>query len=123
MLPGARPPIFVLLFFSIFGFIGITVLVFLWGGGDGFGDPPLFFKVFGSFIALGFMVMGFGLPLTLLRRSRDEPSGMAAGPRPRGAGKGYACPSCGGNTGDAEVSPAGDVKCPYCNGWWNIHRR
>ena len=37
-----------------FAGIGLTVLAFLWFGDDGFGGPPLVFKVFGSFIAIVF---------------------------------------------------------------------
>lgn len=34
----------------------------------------------------------------------------------------YQCPACGARiqAGDG-VSPKGDVKCPYCAGWFNIH--
>ena len=124
MKPAAKPPLFMMLFFSIFGFIGLTVLFFLWGSGDGFHSPSLVFKVFGSFIALGFMAMGFGVPLSALKKSKAAGGGSGAGSGPgvpRAAG-GYECPSCGANVKGAEVSPSGDVKCPYCNGWWNIHR-
>ncbi|MEM1085224.1 MAG: hypothetical protein AAGI48_14020 [Verrucomicrobiota bacterium] len=120
MNPTPKPLLFMLFFFSIFGFIGIAVLVFLWGSGDGFGSPPLVFKVFGSFIALGFMAMGFGVPLTAIRKAKElEAKGGSSAPLKPGS---YRCPSCGSNVRDAEVSPSGDVKCPYCNGWWNIHR-
>ena len=115
-----------LLFFSIFGFIGIAVIVFLWGSGDGFGSPPLFFKVFGSFIALGFMAMGFGVPLSFLRRGKEMVNLTVSGQQPQApppVPESLKCPSCGANVGKAEVSPSGDVKCIYCHGWWNIHRR
>ena len=43
----------------IFAGIGLTVIVFLWGAlRDGFGSPPLFFRVFGTFIALAFVAFG-----------------------------------------------------------------
>jgi hypothetical protein len=120
MKPSPRPPLFMLLFFSIFGFIGIALLVFLWGSGEGFGSPPLFAKVFGSFIALGFMAMGFGVPLTAIKKSKELVSGTDF--KREGEGGGYKCPNCGANVQDADVSPSGDLKCPYCKGWWNIHR-
>jgi hypothetical protein len=124
-LPG-RPPLFVLLFFSIFGFIGIAVIAFLWGSGDGFGSPPLFFKVFGSLIALGFIAMGFGVPLGAVRRGKEMEKlierGLTPQPPPP-VPETLQCPTCGANVGKAEVSPSGDVKCAYCHGWWNIHRR
>lgn len=48
-----------------------------------------------------------------------EAAGPAAGDPRRDP---YQCPACGARiqTGD-EVSPKGDVKCPYCAGWFNIH--
>lgn len=37
--------------------------------------------------------------------------------------KNYDCDNCGARLGkDAEVSPSGDVKCKYCNKWFNIYR-
>ena len=35
---------------------------------------------------------------------------------------GYDCPNCGAALGkEADVSPSGDVKCGYCERWFNIH--
>jgi hypothetical protein len=113
----------VLLFLSIFGFVGIAVLIFLWGPGDGFDSPPLIFRVIGSFIALGFMLMGFGAPLSLMQKRKgiaDTQEPMTAKSPPATQ---LACPSCGANLGGAEVSPSGDVKCSYCKGWFNVHGR
>jgi hypothetical protein len=117
-----RPPLFLLLFMSIFGFIGIAVLIFLWGSGDGFGGPPLIFKVVGSLIAMGFVVMGFGVPLTLWRKGK-ELGDMLDSVIPKPPPSQLACPTCGANLGNAEVSPSGDAKCTYCKGWFNIHQR
>lgn len=37
--------------------------------------------------------------------------------------KEYECEHCGAGLGkNADVSPSGDVKCQYCNKWFNIHR-
>ena len=34
----------------------------------------------------------------------------------------YQCPACGARIQEGdEVSPKGDVRCPYCTGWFNIH--
>jgi hypothetical protein len=117
----------------IFAGIGITVLVFLWGQpSGGFGAPPLFFRVFGSLIALAFVVVGGGSGLMILTgrrpptrfgrsllnrarraaRRREKPPSQSA----------YACPRCGAPLADgADVSPHGDVKCTYCNCWFNVH--
>ncbi len=121
-----RPPIFILFFFSIFGFIGLSLIIWLWTA-DGFGAPPTIFKIFGSFIALGFMAMGFGVSASallnkgkLMSPTTGNPSST---PTKKPAPGTYDCPNCGANVGDVEVSPSGDLKCSYCNEWWNIHRR
>jgi len=121
-----RLPLFMMFFFSIFGFIGLTVLVFLWSQSpDEFGAPPLIFKLVGSFIALAFMAMGFGMPITaILNRGKAgslEDFGSASS-GPSASAVGYRCPHCGAGLGKQEVSPSGDVKCAYCHKWWNIHR-
>jgi hypothetical protein len=57
--------------------IGLTVLGFLWSSSlDEFGRSPflLFFRIFGSFIALGFVLTGFGIlfasPATLMEQMK-----------------------------------------------------
>lgn len=129
--PGQRPrpPIFVLLFFALFGCVGIAVLVSLWFPSRVGMQPPWIAKAVGSLIALMFIAMGFGMPISALRASRshtdtgepheDSPEGDAASP----GAVGYRCPNCGANLGpDQEVSPSGDTKCVYCKRWWNIHQ-
>lgn len=33
-----------------------------------------------------------------------------------------ACPSCGAPVKDGgDVSPSGDIRCPHCSRWYNIH--
>lgn len=124
------PGIVVLAFFSVFGFIGIAVLVFVWSPTDPFHTPPLFFRVFASFIACAFMLLGFGLPLSAIVRARRHGGSIAghdpasSGPAAPSSGAGYACPNCGAGLGQGqEVSPGGDAKCGYCHRWWNILRR
>ena len=103
--------------------IGLTTIVSLWAAPFGdFMSPPLMFRIFGSFIAIVFVVFGgtfawgsfFGGSL-----SRFQPQDHEA---PRGAGGNYTCPKCGAPLEDgAEVSPRGDVKCRHCGGWYNVH--
>jgi hypothetical protein len=124
-----------LLFVSMFGCIGLALLIFLWSAPtDGFHSPPLFFRLFGSCIAICFMAVGFGLPISALRArlsgAVDGAPGTPTSAAPSGAdaahaaqGDGYRCPSCGAAlVSGQEVSPSGDVKCGYCRKWWNIHR-
>lgn len=128
--PVPRPAWFILIFFSLFGFIGLTLLIFLWFGSDSdFGRPPLIARLIGSFVAMGFMAMGFGMPISaILAWSRgetgtDEGAGVASVEGAPPAPAGYRCPHCAAGLGaQQEVSPSGDVKCGYCNKWWNIHR-
>lgn len=126
--PKARLPVVFLAFFALFGCVGVAVLIFIWSPSDMSMDPPLIFKIVGSFIATMFMVMGFGVPLSAIKAARcadDAGSAPSAGPSPGGDAKagGYRCPNCGAGLGpDQEVSPSGDAKCTYCKRWWNIHR-
>ncbi|MGZ0172849.1 MAG: hypothetical protein ACKVHE_25215 [Planctomycetales bacterium] len=120
--------------------IGMTVLIGLWGGG--MGNPPLFFRVFGSFIALAFVMTGVGIFTTAgklgdprrmaqslqemqkeLAANQPEADSSPAQPADAAAPKvGYDCPNCGAALGkEADVSPSGDVKCGYCERWFNIH--
>ena len=115
-----------MLFISIFGFIGVAVLIFLWSpSSDRFDGPPLFFRVFGSLIALAFMAMGFGLPISALLARSASPSITEGADHPSSSSEssaGYRCSHCGAGLGEGqEVSPKGDVKCSYCHKWWNIH--
>lgn len=124
--PQPRLPIFMLVFVSMFGLIGVALLVFLWSqSSHEFGAPPLVFRLVGSCIAIAFIAVGFGVPLTALR-ARSAAGVTNGSSRPESApasGDGYKCPHCGAGLGqNQEVSPSGDVKCGYCNKWWNIHR-
>lgn len=123
--------------------IGLTVLGFLWGTPfNEFGSPPLFFRVFGSFIALSFLLVGAGfiagpslargqggrlkgmmqdLAETARNTQRNGPA-KTSGESPTEPKVGYDCPNCGAALGtDCDVSPSGDAKCGYCKRWFNIH--
>ena len=113
-----------------FAGIGLTVLGFLWFGDDGFGSPPLIFRLVGSFIAIVFVVFGgtMGLSAVFARGLMADPTERLkalqgnAGAETRVPGS-YVCPNCGATLGNAEVSPLGDVKCTFCGSWFNIHSR
>jgi hypothetical protein len=119
-----------------FGGIGLTVLGFLWlTPFNQFDSPPLFFRLFGSFIALVFVVVGgtafFGAisgrglmaPGATLPQPRSQPAPRPAPTLDNSIPAGYACPHCGAPlTQQADVSPLGDVKCPFCHTWFNIHQ-
>jgi hypothetical protein len=117
--------------------IGLTVLGFLWlTPFHEFGSPPLFFRLFGSFVALPFVFVGaaalFGNPeswakarIEQARRLRNlaQEAGLSENrPAQPGSSAGYVCPSCNAPLGEkADVSPSGDVKCLHCGRWFNIH--
>lgn len=126
--------------------IGLTVLTFAWSNSfdGGMGGIPIFFRIFVSFIALFFIIMGAGLvfgggglmpPQHLVDKVLDMQQQMEAGmrargmtppgdkpPAPRMTSDGYICPSCNAPIGTkADVSPHGDVKCTHCGRWFNVH--
>jgi hypothetical protein len=127
--PGGRVigAVFGIAFFGM----GLTIIGFLWGAPfDEFGSPPVVFRIFGSFIALVFVAVGGMVALSAL--TGRNLLGSSAAPaldavNPRGgqgtAPDGYQCPHCGAPlSSQADVSPLGDVKCAFCDRWFNIHR-
>jgi hypothetical protein len=112
---------------SVFGFgfcgIGLTLLVFLWSQSSGSIDsPPPFFRVVGSLMGVMFAVFGGTMGVMFIRGKVGQ--SPAIPPTPPGPGAtSYRCPHCGASLPDkAEVSPLGDVKCPFCHAWMNIHQ-
>jgi len=59
-----------------------------------------------------------------LERSRDQRRRTTPPPAPPGS-RGrmdFRCGHCGATQqGPMDVSPSGDVKCTYCNKWFNAH--
>ncbi len=114
------------IFPAIFACIGIMFIRFLWSDND-FGGPPVEFKVIGTLISSVFVLMGISGVITGGVASKQSPN--QNGPaRSRSTGeaqdgeRGYACTNCGASlSAKAEVSPSGDVKCSYCERWFNIH--
>lgn len=110
--------------------IGVSVLIFLWAQPFGnFGSPPLFFRIFGSFIALGFIAFGLAMAAGAFAVGRhigsesstpaNPTTGHTQGPS---TATSYTCPHCGAPLSEgADVSPKGDVKCTYCKTWFNVH--
>lgn len=120
--------------------IGVTVLCALWTGPFGF--APFIFKVFGSFVACFFIMGGVGIyktaekmgdPRRMVQTLQEMQKELAADDPEVGSSSsrttetekpkvGYDCPNCGAALGkEADVSPSGDVKCGYCERWFNIH--
>jgi DNA-directed RNA polymerase subunit RPC12/RpoP len=124
---------------GVFGFafagIGLTVLAFLWGTPfNTFGSPPLFFRIFGSFIALCFVAAGGSTLFAAIAGGRAfgqklpydklQELGMESrSTEPLSSPVNYSCSNCGAQLADqSDVSPLGDVKCSFCRQWFNIHR-
>lgn len=122
------------IFGLVFAGIGVAVIIFVWGFDD---HAPVFFQIMATFISIAFIAMGGGIAFAAISgRLIPNPAArahqMRAGlqsqhattsqhPAPPAAG--YQCPSCAAPLAkDADVSPSGDVKCKFCNRWFNIHR-
>lgn len=121
-----------LIFGLVFAGIGVTVLVFLWSQPFGvFGAPPLFFRVFGSFIAIAFVTVGgtsayAAIHAANVLQTMNDWSESETDDKQDHSGSqaAYACPRCGAPLANqADVSPHGDVKCDHCGGWFNVHRQ
>ena len=139
---GNAARVFITIFIGIFGVIGVITLVFLWTA-TGFGAPPLFFKLFGSCIAVAFIAFSaFGIynawtakarlsrfvrhthrfgPSTPVDRASEVGDAPARSRDP--SSPDWGCPNCGaGLASDTEISPSGDVKCPFCDQWFSTRR-
>ena len=128
-----------LVFGLVFLGIGITVIVWMWTA-QGFGAPPLVFRVFATFIAIAFVAMGGATAYSAARSlgggHLQPPFGQPSQPLEeppledklgegfdRGGQVGYTCPGCGAPLArGADVSPHGDVKCGHCGRWFNVHK-
>ena len=124
-----------LVFGLVFLGIGVTVIVFMWTA-EGFGAPPLVFRVFATFIAIAFIAMGGATAYSAGRvlAGKDDPGLVAGRPEQlrydsqsgstdRSSQMKYTCPACGAPLASgADVSPHGDVKCTHCGGWFNVHK-
>jgi len=129
----------VLIVFGIaLGGIGLVVIISVWSSAPGFGDPPTFFKIFASLIALPFIAIGilflagalglakFGRKSSaaaLAQQLKDTP---LESPQPSAESTvsplNYTCPHCGAPLdSSSSASPHGDVKCTHCETWFNIH--
>jgi hypothetical protein len=96
----------------------------------------LFFRVFGTFVALPFVFIGVaGFRASslsshehLIQRAQDRAESLSqasivppSSPPPTSSA-GYVCPSCSAPIGTgADVSPHGDVKCSHCGRWFNVY--
>jgi hypothetical protein len=128
-----------LVFGLVFLGIGITVIVWMWTA-EGFGAPPLVFRIFATFIAIAFVAMGGATAYSAARalaggdtgfghqqhnnRIEDRDFEDKVGQRSeRNEQVGYACPGCGAPLArGADVSPHGDVKCAHCGRWYNVYK-
>lgn len=110
-------------FGCVFACIGLLVLGFLWSQPfGGFHSPPLFFRLFGSLVAIPFVAIG-GFSAYASITGAGIPKSKLISPSAISTKQGsYTCPKCSAPlSDDVDVSPHGDVKCGYCESWFNIH--
>jgi hypothetical protein len=116
----------------VFGGIGLTILGFLWTPSEFTRECPVFFQIIGSLMAVGFVAFGGTMFFSaisgrMMGASPGTPA-ISNAIRPPMASPtshvpGYVCSNCGAPlTEQADVSPLGDVKCPFCHTWFNIHQ-
>ena len=103
-------------------FIGgpIAMLTILWDD-TGFGSPPLAMKLFGTFVCLAVMFVGVAMAYGIIAGKRV---GLQKGNHTpvKHNKRSYSCEHCGASIGaESEISPSGDVKCEYCNSWFDIN--
>ncbi len=127
---GARfmQALFMVIFMGIFMGAGLTVLVHVWSATQfGIQSIPVFFRLFASFIALAFVLIGLRGVIAALsgmspHRGSAYRTDSKSAPRIRKRKTSYVCRHCGATLeSGADVSPSGDVKCSYCDSWFNIH--
>lgn len=117
-----------------FAGIGLTILGSMWTQPFGaFGAPPLSFRLGASLVSMVFIAFGSAMAVSAARgtltpnaRSLATRSGFTSESPDRGKpdsiGTRTTCPQCGAPLSDqADVSPHGDTKCPFCKSWFNIH--
>ena len=116
------PPLTVRIFGVVFALIGASFAVGILSMRTAAGGPPLPFLAVGVLVCAAFVFLGITVAIGRShRRGFTPPPSVNPDLSAPGA---YACPSCGAALGkDADVSPHGDVRCAYCERWFNVHGR
>jgi DNA-directed RNA polymerase subunit RPC12/RpoP len=105
-------------------FIGVPIAMIsmLWSN-DGFGGPPIAMKIVGSLIcgAVGFaglcMMFGSIFGKAVSTHHAAKTSHLTTSNKSE-----YKCSNCGASIGiNSDISPSGDVKCQFCNSWFNVN--
>jgi len=114
--------IFLIVFSIPFIGVPIAIISMLWSN-DGFGGPPIAMKIAGSLIcgAVGcaglFMMYGSISGKAVSKHNVAKRSHINTSNRSE-----YKCNNCGASIGvDSDISPSGDVKCQFCNSWFNVN--
>ncbi|WP_298867947.1 hypothetical protein [uncultured Gimesia sp.] len=111
------------IFGCVFVCVGFLVLGFLWSQPfGGFGSPPLFFRLFGSLVAIPFVAIGGFTAYSSIMGVGISKSNLITSSAISTKQGSYTCPKCNAPLSDnVDVSPHGDVKCAHCDSWFNIH--
>jgi DNA-directed RNA polymerase subunit RPC12/RpoP len=128
---------------SMIGLASVTVFFYvktLWASGA---SVDLTFRTVPMGVALVVFLLGVAFVRSALSLSRldgwekalepvnwpdsgsiSEPAGSERVEKEKAIRDAYQCTACGARIQDvSEVSPGGDVRCAYCNVWFNVHRQ
>ena len=128
---------------SMIGLASVTVFFYvktLWASGA---SVDLTFRTVPMGVALVVFLLGVAFVRSALSLSRldgwekalepvnwpdsgsiSEPAGSERVEKEKAIRDAYQCTACGAWIEDASaVSPSGDVRCAYCNVWFNVHRQ
>ena len=116
---------FGIIFALPFIFGPVAMMSMLWAD-DGWGAPPLAMKLAGTAICAAVGCAGLLMAFKALTGEAPQIKQTALDSQRELSTRqsnelDYACDNCGASiSADADISPSGDVKCTYCNSWFNV---
>ncbi|MCF7974246.1 MAG: hypothetical protein K9N55_10555 [Phycisphaerae bacterium] len=114
--------LFAIVFSIPFLGVPIAMISMLWSH-DGFGGPPIAMKIAGSLIcgAVGFAGL-FMMFTAIFGKAASRHNAVNRSQLTTSKTHEYKCTNCGAGIGvDSDISPSGDIKCQFCNSWFNVN--
>ena len=79
-------------------------------------------KLFGTFVCLAVASVGVAMAYGIITGKGPSQRQKINTSSNTQAKTNYSCEHCGASIGtDSEISPSGDVKCQYCDSWFNVN--